>query len=113
MKQHCKKILTLLTLCLAMIITPAWAISKDDAKAMGLIGEQSNGYLGIVTASPSADLKALVSSINSKRKAAYSDSARSAGVERKVFEARMGQRLLEKTPAGQYIRLPNGKWTRK
>lgn len=113
MKQNFKKFLTLLTLCFAIFATPSWAISKDDAKAQGLIGEQSNGYLGIVTASPSPDLKALVKSINAKRQEAYSSSAQKAGVERAVFESRMGQRLLENTPQGQFIRLPNGKWTRK
>lgn len=113
MKTNFKKIFTLLALTLSLIAAPVWAISKDEAKAKGLIGEQSNGYLGIVTSSPTADLKSLVSDINAKRKAAYANSAQKAGVERNVFEARMGQRLQDKTPKGQFIKLPNGKWKRK
>ncbi|MGH1462073.1 MAG: YdbL family protein [Neptuniibacter sp.] len=113
MKLNLSKMLTLLALTLSLIAVPVWAISKDEAKAKGLIGEQSNGYLGIVTASPNADLKTLVNTINNKRKAAYVKSASKAGVERNVFEARMGQRLQDKTPAGQYIKLPNGKWKKK
>ncbi|WP_420598673.1 YdbL family protein [Neptuniibacter sp.] len=113
MKLQLRKLFTLLTITLALIAAPAWAISKDEAKAKGLIGEQANGYLGIVTPSPKADLKTLVKSINDKRSAAYSKSAQKAGVERKVFEARMGQRLQDKTPAGQFIKLPNGKWKKK
>jgi uncharacterized protein YdbL (DUF1318 family) len=113
MKLPLRKLLTLIALTFSLIAAPAWAISKDEAKAKGLIGEQSNGYLGIVTSSPKADLKTLVKSINDKRKAAYIKSAKKAGVERNVFEARMGQRLQDKTPAGQYIKLPNGKWKKK
>lgn len=113
MKTNFKTLFTLLALTLSLIAAPAWAISKDEAKAKGLIGEQSNGYLGIVTGSPTADLKSLVSNINTKRKSAYTNSAKKAGVERKVFEARMGERLQQKTPVGQYIKLPNGKWKRK
>lgn len=113
MKLQLRKLFTLLTITLALIAAPAWAISKDEAKAKGLIGEQANGYLGIVTSSPKADLKTLVKTINDKRKDAYIKSAQKAGVETKVFEARMGQRLQDKTPAGQFIKLPNGKWKKK
>ncbi len=108
-----RKILALLTLAFAVIATPAWAISKDDAKSQGLIGERSNGYLGIVTSSPTADLRSLVGQINEKRKAAYTSGARKAGVERSVFEIRMGQRLQERSPAGHFIQLQNGKWRKK
>lgn len=108
-----RRALTLFALLFAVIATPAWAISKDDAKSQGLIGERSNGYLGIVTSSPSADVRTLVNQINTKRKAAYSSGAKKSGVERSVFEIRMGQRLQERSPAGHYIQLQNGKWKKK
>ncbi len=113
MKLNIRRLLTLLTLCLSIITTPAWAISKDDAKTQGLIGEQANGYLGLVNNNAGADVQALVKDINSKRRSAYEQGAKKAGVERKVFETRMGQRLQERAPAGHFIRQPNGSWKRK
>lgn len=114
MKQlKLRNILALFTLILSLVAAPAWALSKDEAKNQGLMGEQHNGYLGIVTSKPSADLKNLVAQINKKRRAAYVKGASKSGVERSVFELRMGQRLQERSPAGHYIQLQNGKWKKK
>lgn len=111
--MNLKAILTTIVLAFSLITSPVWAISKDDAKAQGLIGERANGYLGIVTSSPSGDVKSLVKSINDKRRDAYNKGAKKAGVERSVFEVRMGQRLQDRAPSGHYIQLPNGKWQKK
>lgn len=111
--MNLKAIITSIILAISLVAAPAWAISKDDAKAQGLIGERNNGYLGIITSSPNADLKNLVTGINNKRRAAYGKGAKKAGVERSVFELRMGQRLQDRAPSGHYIQLPNGKWQRK
>ncbi len=35
---------------------PAFAIDLDSAKAQGLVGERQNGYVGIVTSSPTPEL---------------------------------------------------------
>lgn len=113
MFRRIQQILTIFTLALSLVATSAWAVSKDEAKAQGLIGERANGYLGIVVSNPPSDLKRLVSDINKKRKAAYKKSAASAGVEQGVFELRMGQRLQQRTPRGQYIQLQNGNWKKK
>lgn len=113
MMRRIKTLLTALTLAVTMIAMPAWALSKDEAKAQGLIGERANGYLGVVTSKASPAVTLLVADINRKRKAAYQKSAASAGVERGVFELRMGQRLQDRTPAGQFIQLQNGNWKRK
>ncbi|WP_299204238.1 YdbL family protein [uncultured Amphritea sp.] len=111
MKQI-KNILTFTTLLLSLVITPAaWAISLDDAKSQGLVGEQMNGYLGEVVISP--EVKALVKSINSKRREAYAETARNAGVDINIIELRIGERLIQRAPAGQYIQAPNGQWSKK
>ncbi|GAA0693183.1 hypothetical protein GCM10009104_20590 [Marinobacterium maritimum] len=101
---------TLLALLLSL---PAYAISLDDAKAQGLVGERSTGYLGIVTTSPSADVKQLVQQVNSKRRALYQQKAGKAGVSLEIMELRTGERLQQMTPAGEYIQDDNGRWVRK
>lgn len=101
---------TLLALLLSL---PAYALSLDDAKTQGLIGERSTGYLGVVTTSPSADVTRLVQQVNAKRRELYQQKAASAGVSVEVMELRTGQRLQERTPAGEYIQDANGRWVRK
>lgn len=111
MKQRLKQLLALASLVLLAL--PAWALSLDEAKDRGLVGERSNGYLGIVVDNPGSDVRSLVADINRKRKEAYQDSAKSAGVELQVIEARIGQRLQNKAEPGHYIETGDGRWRRK
>ncbi len=105
---------TLAATLLALLISlPAHALSLDNAKAKGLIGERSTGYLGIVTSAPSADVKQLVQQINAKRRALYQKKAGKAGVSLEIMELRTGERLQQMTPAGEYIQDANGRWVRK
>ena len=56
------------------------------AREKGLIGEQPDGYLGIV-GTPTPDLRALVNNINIQRKAKYTESAANgATVEQFAFK---------------------------
>ncbi|MDO6564354.1 YdbL family protein [Amphritea sp. 1_MG-2023] len=103
--------LTFVTLLFSLMITPVWAISLEDAKQQGAVGEQLNGYLGIVK--HSSDVSALVNNINAKRRAAYAKSARDADVDINIIELRIGERLIKRAPAGQYIQTPNGQWSKK
>lgn len=99
---------------LALLLSlPAHALSLDDAKAQGLVGERSSGYLGVVSPSASAEVRALVEEINRKRRALYQQKAASAGVSLEVMELRTGQRLQDLTPAGEYIQDAGGRWVRK
>jgi uncharacterized protein YdbL (DUF1318 family) len=112
MLRTLSKILTtgLLAVSLSM---PAFALSLDEAKSSGVVGERATGYLGIVTSNPSADVKAMVNEINNKRRALYQQKASKAGVSLDVMELRTGQRLQEMAPAGEYIQDGNGQWRRK
>jgi len=105
---------TLTTGLLALTLSlPAFALSLDEAKSDGLVGERATGYLGIVTPNPDADLKTLVNRINEKRRALYQQRASKAGVSVDVMELRTGQRLQEMAAPGEYIQDANGQWRRK
>jgi uncharacterized protein YdbL (DUF1318 family) len=112
MSPTLNKMLTTLLLALSLC-TPAFALSLDEAKASGLVGERATGYLGIVTPTPSAELKTMVDEINRKRRAIYQRRASKAGVSLEIMELRTGQRLQQMTPPGQYIQDGNGQWRRK
>lgn len=93
--------------------TPGWAIELQDAKAQGLLGEQPNGYLGLVKANAPAEVTALMNSINAKRRQEYQSIAQRNHTQLNVVEALAGKKAIERTPPGQYIRLPSGQWIRK
>ena len=83
---------------------PAYAA----ARAAGLVGEQPDGYLGVV-GSGTPELRALVSAINIQRKAAYTRQAgSSATVEQFAFTS--GCNLIKQTQPGEKYQAPNGQW---
>jgi uncharacterized protein YdbL (DUF1318 family) len=84
---------------------PAYAA----ARSAGEIGEQPDGYLGLVgAAAPS--LRALVNDLNIQRKAKYTQSAQASGatVEQMAFTS--GCNLIQQTRPGEKYRSPEGVW---
>lgn len=78
------------------------------AREKGLIGEQPDGYLGIV-GTPTPDLRALVNNINIQRKAKYTESAANgATVEQFAFTS--GCNLILNTKPGEKYLAPGGQW---
>jgi len=82
-------------------------------KAEGLIGEQADGYLGMVAQNAPADVKKLVNEVNAKRKAGYQEIAAKQGTSLTAVEQVGGNTAIEKTIPGNYIRDANGVWHKK
>ena len=83
---------------------PAYAA----ARAAGQIGEQADGYLGIV-GTPTPELRAIVNNINIQRKAAYTRGA-GAGSTIEQFAFVSGCNLIAKTVPGEKYQTPDGRW---
>ncbi|MGB0748090.1 MAG: YdbL family protein [Magnetospiraceae bacterium] len=92
---------------------PAFADALDSAKKAGQVGEQSDGYLGVVSGGTPGNVRSLVQDINMKRREKYREIAASRGIGVTAFEAIMGEKLVNRAPKGEYVRLPNGKWKKK
>lgn len=95
----------------ALVATAAHA-QRDPAyaaaRSAGQVGEQPDGYLGIV-GSPTPELRALVNNINIQRKAAYTRQAgNGATIEQMAFVA--GCNLINQTAAGEKYQSPSGQW---
>ena len=102
------------TVLLAAHGTPAFAQEGvAAAKASGLIGERPDGLLGLVTAQVPADVRALVDRVNAERRAQYQQVAQSTGRSLQEVQAVAGQRLVQATPAGQFVMDGAGQWQRK
>jgi uncharacterized protein YdbL (DUF1318 family) len=80
------------------------------AKTQGLVGEQPDGYLGVVTKSGNAD--EIVKLINDARRAEYQRLAKDNNIALPDVEAIAGQKAMEKTQSGQYVQV-NKKWMKK
>ncbi|WOF45381.1 YdbL family protein [Sphingopyxis indica] len=80
----------------------------EKARAAGQIGEQPDGYLGIV-GSATKEVRDLVTDINIKRKAAYTSNApQGSTVEQFAFAT--GCNLIAKTRPGEKYKAPDGRW---
>ncbi|MEH3036518.1 MAG: YdbL family protein [Sphingomonas adhaesiva] len=84
---------------------PAYAA----ARAAGQVGEQPDGYLGVVGAG-NADLRALVSNINIQRKAAYTQKAQASGATVEQLAFTSGCNLIAQTKPGEKYKAPSGAW---
>lgn len=92
---------------------PAGASPLDDAKSSGQLGEQWNGYLGVVKSNASDAIKALAAEINTKRRAHYANIAAKEGTKVDAVAAIAGAKLVESAPSGQYVRTSaDADWTR-
>jgi uncharacterized protein YdbL (DUF1318 family) len=84
---------------------PAYAA----ARAAGQIGEQVDGYLGIVGAS-TPDLRRMVEDLNIKRKAVYARKAREQHATIEDYAFTSGCLLIAQTVAGEKYQAPDGSW---
>ncbi|PCG10292.1 YdbL family protein [Sphingomonas ginsenosidimutans] len=97
---------------LAAVSGAAWA-QRDPAyaaaRAAGEVGEQPDGYLGVVGGG-NAQLRALVSNINIQRKAAYTQKAQASGATVEQLAFTSGCNLIAQTKPGEKYRTPDGSW---
>jgi uncharacterized protein YdbL (DUF1318 family) len=96
-----------------MAVSVAVASPLTQPKADGLIGEQANGYIGLVKQNVPADIKKLVNDVNAKRKAGYQNIAKKQGTSLAEVESVGGNTAIEKTLRGNYIRDASGAWRKK
>jgi uncharacterized protein YdbL (DUF1318 family) len=99
----------LLTLGLS---TPTIAASLAQAKAAGHVGEQLNGYLGLVNPNAPADVKAMVAEINAKRRAEYERIAKKNGVNIDQVARVTASKVISQAPPGTYVQTASG-WIKK
>lgn len=114
MKTYLKLAGVLFALTLAL---PAAAMSLGEAmaalgqaKSSGQLGEQPDGYLGVVK--PDGQAAEIASQINQARRAEYHRVAQKNGISVRDVEAIAGKKAIEKSPPGHIIQL-NGTWVRK
>jgi uncharacterized protein YdbL (DUF1318 family) len=114
-----RRLLTALTISLSLAAGAASAQSAgakaavDTAKAQGVIGEQGDGYLGLVGGSADPATKSAMAEINAGRAQAYQAIAAKTGVAPDAAGQATAQQLFDRLPSGAYYKPLGGNWTRK
>jgi uncharacterized protein YdbL (DUF1318 family) len=84
---------------------PAYAA----ARANGTVGEQTDGYLGVVGEATPA-LRDMVNDINIKRRAVYTERARSNQATLEAYAVTAGCQAIARTVPGEKYQGPDGTW---
>jgi len=109
------RFLTAIALVFALLfgaVLPAAARPLEPERAQGFVGDQADGYLGIVSGGTPA-LQAQVAAINAERAKQYAEIAKQQGTTATAVGVITGQQLYAATPSGQYFRDANGNWIKK
>jgi uncharacterized protein YdbL (DUF1318 family) len=99
----------------AGIATAAYAQREpayEAARRAGQVGEQQDGYLGIVGAE-TAELRRLVADLNIKRRAVYTEKASAANATLEEYAFTAGCLAIERTVAGEMYQARDGSWKRR
>ena len=113
-----KILVTAATIAAAVAATIAGAHAAppivEDAKAKCIVGEQADGYLGVVDPVAASDaVKREVRNINQQRKAHFAELAAKNGITIEDAAALTGKRLVEGATSGQCVRMPDGAWAKQ
>jgi len=94
--------------------TAAEKAAVDAAKAQGVVGEQSDGFLGFVRDGGDASLRAAVAAINAGRAEVYSKAAQRNGVSPAAAGvAAFNEVIRGRLSPGEYYRDASGNWVRR
>jgi len=104
---------TLLLACMLLLVPMSFALTLQEAKYEGLVGEQRNGYVGLVMESAPAEVMALARDVNNQRRELYQQIARQNNLTVEQVAALAFEKAVEATPAGQYLQDTSGAWVKK
>ncbi|GKX54567.1 hypothetical protein SOASR030_06790 [Leminorella grimontii] len=89
----------------------SWALTLQDAKRQGLVGETLSGYLAPVN--ESAQAKEFADKINQARLEQYKKVAEQNGLRTEDVAKMAGKKLIDRAPSGEYVKGINGLWLKK
>ena len=104
---------TLLLTCVLLIVPMSFALTLQEAKNGGLVGEQRSGYIGLVVESAPAEVVALARDVNNQRRELYQQIARQNNLTIEQVAALAFEKAVEATPTGQFLQNASGSWVKK
>lgn len=105
-----KKSLAIILLTLGLC-AQASALTLNEARSQGRVGETLDGYLAPVA--QDRETLALVAQINQARTDSYQKLADSNNIPVDEVAKMAGIKLVERARSGEYVKGINGKWLKK
>ncbi|EFO4255055.1 TPA: YdbL family protein [Escherichia coli] len=106
-----KRTLLLCAFLVGLVSSNVMALTLDEARTQGRVGETFYGYL--VALKTDAETQALVNDINAARKANYQQLAKKNNISVDDIARLAGQKLVSRAKSGEYVQGINGKWLQK
>lgn len=91
----------------------AFAQTLEEAKSAGMIGEKSDGYIGLVQSDAPQAVRDLVDNVNRQRRQRYEQIARENNISVNEVAQLAYARAVEATRSGHFVEDANGRWVRK
>lgn len=109
-----KSLFAALMLAITLPMASALADPLDDARAAGILGERPDGYVDVVSGNPTAEIRQLMTDINTQRRAVYEQLAAQKGVPIEQIGAIAAEKTInEKLQPGWYYMNASGQWQQK
>ena len=105
-----RKLIALMMLTLGLC-APALALTLNEARSAGRVGETLSGY--IAPRSQDRETLALVEQINKARTDSYQKLADSNNIPVDEVAKMAGTKLVSRANPGEYVQGINGKWLQK
>ncbi|TGB75703.1 hypothetical protein CRI64_07925 [Escherichia sp. E2748] len=106
-----KRTLLIAVWIIGLVSSSAMALTLNEARSQGRVGERHNGYLAAISTDP--ETRELVANINQARKESYQKLAESHNIPLEEVANLAGTKLVEKAKPGEYVQGINGMWVRK
>ncbi|MER0126003.1 MULTISPECIES: YdbL family protein [Franconibacter] len=101
----------LLLLAMLMLTSPAFALTLEEARQQGRVGETLSGYLAPIA--QDSETLTLVKNINAARAESYQQVADSNHLPVDDVAKMAGEKLVARARPGEYVRGLNGQWLKK
>lgn len=106
-----KKRLVMALLTMSLLSATAQALTLDEARSQGRVGETLNGYVAALSKDP--ETLRLVDRINKARTDSYQQLADRNNIPVDDVAKMAGQKLVERAKPGDYVQGINGRWLKK
>lgn len=89
------------------------AITLQEAKQQGLVGEKNDGYLGMVVNDGNTEVRTLIQQVNQVRRERYQQISQRNGIDLEQVQRLAFEQAAEATAQGFYIQNKQGRWVQK
>ncbi len=94
-----------------MTVFPAFALDLQQARATGLVGETTKGYVAVIKPSPAVE--ELVATINAKRKQEYARISQANGQSVDIVAKVAAEQIINNLEEGSLYQAADGSWRKR